>query len=555
MKELTAVSPVQRADFENVRIENAGRPMFHTMMDIPLRVTDLIRRAERLFSAQEVVSRLSANLIERTTYAALGEKVRRLGAGLTGARVRPGDRVATLMWNHATHVAAYYAIPTIGAVVHALNPRLSPDELAYIVSDAGDSALLIDEDLLPLWEEVEKRVKVPIVIVNGVGGERTGLDALLASAPMNWPDDLSGEHDPVSICYTSGTTGRAKGVVYSHRSIILHALAVSLPNQFCISGTDALLALTPMFHVNAWGIPFAAVMAGAKLLLTGRRISGRECLDFMIAEDATHAFGVPTFWSAVLSELEQHPHQWVLPAGIRFESGGASPPGGMRQRFDRFGVRLNSGWGMTETSPLGSYPWLKSEFLAATTGKKMALRSSNGLPLPFVEMRVVDERGEELPWDGIAKGELQVRGPWVARGYVGHPELLPAVTPDGWLKTGDISVIDPAGYMRLVDRFKDLIKSGGEWISSIQLEKSLEEHASVAEAAIIAVPDERWSERPLAIIVLRENCIATAEDLRAHLGARHPKWMVPDQVVFLPELPKTSLGKLDKASLRQRFVK
>lgn len=553
------------ASYERLRQQRAQIPVQRTMMQVPLRVTDVMRRAERLFAQQEVVSRLGPGRIVRQTYGRIADDARRLADALSQHGVRPGMRVATLMWNHGAHLAAYYAVPGIRAVLHPLNPRLSAEELAYIVADAGDAALIVDDDLLPLWHEVEKYVRLPLVIVHALGAEpndaarRSGYpllhEVLKAHEPMaQWPQGEFDENEPASICYTSGTTGRPKGVVYSHRSILLHALALSTPDALNISGLSTVFTLTPMFHVNAWSMPYTAVLFGARQVLAGPRPTPAEIADLMAGERVTVSLGVPTVWGDVLDTLEAHPGRWKFESGAMICSGGAAPPPEMFRRFDQLGLFLQTGWGMTEVSPMGSQTWLKSEVLTRSPEEILEVRAGNGLALPFVELRHVDDAGRPLPWDGEAMGELQARGPWVAEAYIGHPERIPATSPDGWLNTGDIVKFSGDGYMKLVDRKKDLVKSGGEWISTVTLENALCDHPAVLEAGVIAVPDPRWGERPLAVVVLRQGRSATADDIRSHLMQRFPKWMVPEQIEFTPALPKTAVGKLNKIALRRQFV-
>lgn len=548
-------------DYEQRRRRHAALELPCTMMNVPLRVTDAMRRAELLFPDQGIVSRLGPGEIERRSYADIGAEARQLAAGLRHLGIRPGMRVATLMWNHGRHLAAYYAVPAIGAVLHPLNPRLGLDDLAYIVADAGDTALLIDGDLLPLLEQLEAHVRIPHVVVNPRPGHeaRSGQhpwQAVLEAAPvpLDWPTDACDENTPVSICYTSGTTGRPKGVVYSHRSILLHGLACALPDAFGLSGRDTLLTLTPMFHVNGWSVPYSAVMLGARQVFTGPHARSTDVLDMIQGEGVTAAFGIPTFWSEVLRALDADPERWQLPAGLRVYAGGSPPPADMFRRFDAIGITLQTGWGMTETSPIAHQTWLRPDTDQLDPDALLRLRTSNGLPLPFIEQRHVDEDGHPLAWDDQQLGELQVRGPWVTRAYLGWPELRPATTDDGWLRTGDIVKIRADGYMRLVDRLKDLVKSGGEWISSVELENTLCDHPAVLEAAVIGVPDPTWSERPLALVALRDGQHATPESLRQHLQARLPRWMVPERLEIVNSLPRTPVGKLDKQALRRRYA-
>ena len=545
---------MSNTDYEALRATHASQPLAGTMMNRPLRVTDLLARAEKLFPERGIVSRLSPGRIERSNYSRIGELARRLGAGLTALGIKPGDRVATLMWNHAVHLACYYAAPAIDAILHPLNPRLSPEEVAYIVADAGDHVVLVDAELLPFWAEVERHVHVPLVYVNGAARDRANLEELFQCTPLpNWPETPVDEHGPVSVCYTSGTTGRSKGVVYSHRSIILHGLGVSLPDILGLSSNDTIFTLTPMFHVNGWGMPYTITLLGARHILPGPHISPIEILDMMQAEQVNVAFGIPTIWTAVLHELDTHPGRWQLHHGLRLFSGGAAPPANMFRRFDHHGIRLQAGWGMTECSPVATQAWLTRELLEQDESRQLEARTTGGLPLPLIDMRIADEQGQELPWDNRTKGELQVRGPWIARAYIGHPDPISACTQDGWLKTGDIAIVRPDGYLRLVDRLKDLVKSGGEWISSIDMENALMSHPDIYEAAVIAIPDEHWGERPLAVVTLKTDREPDVETIREFLMRIYPRWMVPDQIKFVTELPKTSVGKLNKRALREQY--
>lgn len=553
-------------DYEALRQARATQPIQPTMMQVPLRITDVMRRAGRFFPEQEIVSRYGPNRVLRQSYSEVGEQARRLASALLTRGVQPGMRVATLMWNHATHLAAYYAVPGVHAVLHTLNPRLSAQEIAYIVSDAGDMAILVDDDLLPLWREVERFVQLPVVIVHALDAAPSELavqcgypllaDVLAASPPIpDWHEDAIDENTPVSICYTSGTTGRPKGVVYSHRSVLLHALALATPDALSVSGRDSIMTLTPMFHVNAWSMPYTALLLGAKLVLTGPRPTPQDLADLMQDEKVTASLGVPTVWNDFLNCVEHHPGRWAFQAGARIYSGGAAPSPQMFRRFDKLGLYLQTGWGMTECSPMGSQTWIKTYLEAQLNDEeRIALRTGNGIALPFVEMRHVDDDGRVQPWDGQAIGELQVRGPWVTQAYIGHPEPISATSSDGWLKTGDIVQFEANGYMRLVDRKKDLVKSGGEWISSTEMENALQDHPSVAAAAVIAVPDERWGERPLAIVSLKPGHEASEAAIKAHLLGRFPKWMVPEQIQMLDQLPVTGVGKLNKVELRRRFA-
>ncbi len=552
-------------DYEGLRRQHAAQPLPRTMMQRPLSVVDVIRRAEQVFADVEVISRHAADHVHRSTYGEVGLQGRRLAALLQQWNVGPGARVATLMWNHAAHLAAYYAVPAVGAVLHPLNPRLSAQEMAWVVADAGDDVLLVDDDLLPLWQEVARHVTLRRVLVHPLGAQpnaaarSAGLplwhDSLAATAPLpQWPADPVDEDAPVSVCYTSGTTGRPKGVVYSHRSILLHGLAVATVDAMRISGRDTLLTLTPMFHVNAWSMPYTAPMLGARQVLPGPRASAAEIATLMQDEKVTAALGVPTIWGDVLQAIEARPEGWRFEPGMRIYSGGAAPTPDMFRRFDRLGMVLQTGWGMTETSPIASQTWLRPSLDTGDAEARLQARLTNGLALPFVDMRHVDEAGREQPRDGRSTGELQVRGPWITASYIGWPQALPATSDDGWLRTGDIVSLAPDGTLRLVDRLKDLVKSGGEWISSIDMERALCEHPAIDEACVIAVPDPRWGERPLALLVARPGPEPTAADVQAFLRERFPRWMVPDSISFVTALARTATGKLNKVHLRQQYA-
>tara|TARA_R110000868_G_scaffold56546_4_gene174982 strand:+ start:11080 stop:12747 length:1668 start_codon:yes stop_codon:yes gene_type:complete len=542
--------------YETVRAERAAQALSATMMNIPLSVMDFIGRAETYFADHEIVVRQGRGAVRRLNWGKLAQDVRALATALTSLGVKHGDRVASLMWNNEQHLALFYAVPAIGAVLHTLNPRLSADELAYIMSDAGDNALFVDEDLLPLWNDVAERLTLPLVIVNGAAKAGEGRHAfadLLLHAPLTNVFRNTDENAPLSICYTSGTTGRPKGVVYSHRSTVLHTLAVNQPDALALSCRDCILPLAPMFHVNAWGTPYIAAMVGAKMVLAGAHITPEEILDLMEREGVTHALGVPTIWAGVLDMLERFPGRWTLRAGIRFEVGGSAAPADMFRRCDRLGIALKHGWGMTECSPIGAQVPLSPRYDKASDDERLTLRASNGIAQPLVGARIVDDAGQALEHDGMARGELQVRGPFITDHYIGVPAPIPACTSDGWLKTGDVATINAEGYIKIVDRLKDLIKSGGEWISSIDMEGALMSHPDIAEAAVIGVPDPKWAERPLAIIVFKSARRCEIEDIKSFLTSRYPRWMVPEHYVVIDEIPKTATGKFNKRLLRETY--
>ena len=527
------------------------------MQQPQLLLTSLLERAGRVFPKAEIISQRPDDSNDRYTYEHFYRRARALAAALQQCGLRPGDRVATLMWNHSRHLEAYFAVPVVGGVLHTLNLRLHPDELAYIVNHAGDRFLIVDDVLLPVFERIRDRVNLQRVIVAPFSGLPVpagyeDYEALLQSSDGDPVYADLDETDPAGMCYTSGTTGKPKGVVYTHRSIALHSLAISLPDAFAITRHDTVLPAMSMFHANAWGFPHAAVMNGSNLVLPGPNVQPDRILDLMSRHRVTLTGAVPTVWLGAIEALERQPDRWPLAKDVRIVMGGSAVPETLFRRFDRVGVRVIQLWGMTETAPMATVSTLKPHMGAWTDDAKYDVRARQGVPAPFVEIRSVNDRGE-APWDGTTSGELEVRGPWVATEYYRMPEEHVRWTDDGWLRTGDVATIDADGYIRIVDRAKDLIKSGGEWISSVDVENALVAHPAVAEAAVISVPHPKWQERPLAVVVLKPDQAAGADELRAFLESRFAKWQVPDHVVFVPELPHTSTGKLLKSELRTRF--
>jgi fatty-acyl-CoA synthase len=527
-----------------------------TMMPFPLTITPLLRRAEQLFSNVEIVSARPDNSIHRSTYGEMCRRARCLAGVLQQIGIERGDRVATLMWNHYGHLEAYLAVPSIGAVLHTLNLRLHPDELAYIVNHAQDRCLIVDDVLLPLYKQIEHKVKIEQVIVVPFGScGATAYDDYeqLLDRNTRVPEfpELD-EEDAASMCYTSGTTGQPKGVAYSHRSLILHSYSISLPDNFCISRSDCMLPAMSMFHANAWGLPYAAVMNGTKLVLPGPNLQAERLLDLLSAEQVTITGAVPTVWLPVIAALEKEPEHWKLASGMRIIVAGSAAPESLFRRFDRFGVKVIQPWGMTETTPIATVCTLKPHMEHWPEDRKYEVRAKQGLSSPFVEVRVLSDTGE-VSWDGQTPGELEVRGPFIAASYYNFPEANDRWSKDGWLRTGDVVTIDSEGYVKIADRTKDLIKSGGEWISSVDMENALVAHPCVREAAVIAVPHPKWQERPLALVVVAEGKEVTPDELRAFLSSKVAKWQIPDDFVFVPELPHTSTGKLLKSELRRRY--
>jgi acyl-CoA synthetase (AMP-forming)/AMP-acid ligase II len=410
-----------------------------------------------------------------------------------------------------------------------------------------------------LLDGFRARVKFERVIVNRTNASSAAAPALesyesfLSSAPAGFASPSLDEREAAAMCYTSGTTGRPKGVLYSHRAIVLHSFGVALPDTFGYSQRDTVFLITPMFHANAWGIPYAAAMIGTKLVLPGSRFEAASLLDLMVSERVTAACAVPTVWISILSELEKSPDRWKIPHPVRGIAGGSAPPESLLRGLARHGMNLRHSWGMTETTPMASTCYIKSSLENASEAETFRRKAKQGLPAPFVELRVAGPSGP-APWDGATAGELEARGPWVAASYYNAPEERWRWTDDGWFRTGDVACIDSEGYVKLVDRSKDLIKSGGEWISSVDLETVLMDHPAVREAAVIAVPHPKWLERPLAVIVLKEGAEARAEDLREFLSSRFAKWQLPDDFVFVAEIPRTSVGKFKKTRLREQFA-
>lgn len=530
--------------------------MKSTMMSCPLLVRSLLERAAKLFPTVEIVSVKPDGLCARSTMRDLHRRARRLSAALQHAGITPGDRVATIMWNQNEHLEAYFGVPAIGAVLHTLNFRLHPDDLAYIVRHAEDRFLIIDSTLLDVFEQLRTRVQFERVFVVDHGAHplpagTESYDAFLASttAGPTYPD--LAEDDAAAMCYTSGTTGVPKGVVYSHRSICLHALALSLPDQFRFSRHDTVMPIASMFHVNSWGFPFAAVMNGSRIVLAGRNLQPAALLDLIARERVTLICAVPSILQALLNAVDQHPGRWRFSDRLHIGVGGAAAPESMFRRFDKLGIELIQGWGLTETSPIATICTLKPPMRDWLADQRYVQRARQGIALPFTDVRVVSDEGE-APWDDETTGEVQVRGPWIASAYYGgqQPEKW---TADGWFQTGDVATIDPEGYVKITDRLKDLIKSGGEWISSVDLENALVAHESIREAAVIAVPHPKWQERPLAIVVPKNGAIDPAK-LRTFLELRFARWQVPDAFVSVKELPYTATGKILKTKLRQDFA-
>jgi len=538
--------------------------MIATMMDVPLSLNHLLDRAGTIFPGGQIVSRLPDKSLRRHSYAEYYRRTRALGSALQTLGLRRGERVATLCWNHHAHLEAYFGIPAAGGVMHTLNLRLSPDEIGWIAGNAEDRFLIVDDILLPLYRQFAHLHAFERVIVVPFSGAPVpeGLvdyEALLAGADADgFVYAAHAETDPVSMCYTSGTTGRAKGVVYSHRSTVLHTLVASLGDYAGLRSTDTVLPVTPMFHANCWGIPYAALMVGAKLVFPGPHLHPEDLLDLMQLEPPTLSLGVPTIWMSLIQLYErmltEQPGRWKLPQGMRSLVGGAAVPDVLIRAFARHGVWLLQAWGMTETSPVATFSYLRGELKDAGDEERYRRAAMAGVPVPLVELRIRTEEGRDAPWDGKTMGEVQVRGPYITGSYHEVPVAEDKFTADGWLRTGDVATLDEMAFLRITDRTKDLIKSGGEWISSVDLENALMAHPAVAEAAVIAIPDEKWSERPLACVVVKPGQVADAQTLNAHLLAHgFAKWQLPDRYETIAAVPRTSTGKFWKLKLREQY--
>jgi fatty-acyl-CoA synthase len=527
------------------------------MSSYPLTLPHLFHRAERIFPSKRMTT-LTAVGSEHTTYGEWAARTRRLAGALDALGISGDGRVATFAWNTARHLELYFAAPCTGRVLHTLNIRLFADQLAYVVDHAEDEVVFVDRSLVQtLWPLVDGFATVRYVVVmdDGAGdvpedGRIVDYEELLGSAE---PAELrvDDEQRAAAMCYTSGTTGHPKGVVYSHRSMVLHSLGAMLADTIAVSERDVVLPVVPMFHANAWGLAHAAVMAGSGLAFPGPQMTPAAIAQLIEDEKVTVAAGVPTIWIGALDELAQRDTSSLR----AIVCGGSAVPRALSEAYrERIGMPILHAWGMTETSPIGSVCHIRSTDLDRPESELADLRSAQGLIAPMLTARIVTPDGsEELPWDGEARGELQVAGPWVAAGYY-RDDSGDAFTEDGWLRTGDVATITPGGYIRLVDRTKDLVKSGGEWISSVELENEIMAHPGIREAAVIGVPDEQWGERPLACVVAEDGAAVDADELRSFLADRVAKWWIPERVEFIDEVPKTSVGKFSKKTLRERYA-
>jgi fatty-acyl-CoA synthase len=525
--------------------------MKSTMQATQLTISSLMMRGPKLFGGSEVVT-WQGERSRHSTYTEVYERAKRLANVLRSMGVEQGDRVGTLAWNNQEHMEAYLAIPSMGAVLHTLNLRLTPQQLVHIVNDAQDRVIIVDASLVPLLAAIRQHLPtVEHVIVAGEGdvsalGDHVRYeDAIAAASPdFAWPE--LDEWSAAAMCYTTGTTGDPKGIVYSHRAIYLHCFGVW--GAFRLDESERLLLIVPMFHVNAWGVPYVAWMLGCTLLLPDRFLQPQPLCDFIAAERPTFTGGVPTIYTGMLHHAQATGAD--LSSLTRAICGGSAVPRALIEAFkDKLGIELIQAWGMTETSPLGCIAFPPAGIDEA---EEMDWRAKTGRAVPGVDLRIVDDQGAELPWDGRSVGELEARGPWITGSYYGVE--APERFHDGWLRTGDVGHIDGRGYLQITDRSKDVIKSGGEWISSVEIENLLAGHPAVAEAAVVGVPDAKWEERPLATVVLKPGAEAGPDDLRSYLDGKVAKWWLPERWAFLDELPKTSVGKQDKKLLRQMYA-
>ncbi len=522
------------------------------MMDYPLTLQHFLQRAGLLFPNQEIVTRTTGG-VHRYRYRDYCARTHRLAHALRELGVAPGDRVATLCWNTHQHLELYFAVTCYGAVLHTLNLRLSCDDLTYIITHAEDRVIFVDRTLEPILDQIRDRIPCVrrIVVIGGEADEHEALVAAAPDQPYPWPP--LDENCAAGMCYTSGTTGHPKGVVYSHRALYLHSLAFSMADTFALSERDVLLQIVPMFHANGWGTPHAAIMVGAKIVMPGEHPQFRELAQLIEDERVTFAGGVPTIWIGLDAVLQQERFD-VSSMRLAISAGSAIPRAVIEKYEKAYGIEMRQLWGMTETAPVGTVSTLKRHLAERPEEECFDTRAKQGLPVVGLDLRAVDAEGRVIPWDGVTIGEVQVRGPWVTGGYYNDERSAPAFQ-DGWFRTGDVATIDAEGYVHLVDRAKDVIKSGGEWISSVDLENAIMGHPKVLEAAVVAVEHPEWQERPVALVVPKPQYLdrVTKEEILAHLAPRFAKWWLPDDVLFVDAIPKTSVGKFDKKVMRAQL--
>ena len=534
--------------------------MHGLMQDRPLALPHLFHRAERLFGHKTIVTATADGSQTTSTYADWAQRVRRLAGVLDELGLEPGAKVGSFAWNTQRHLELYFAVPCAGRILHTLNIRLFADQISYIVQDAGDEVIFVDRSVLPtLWPLADSipSVKYFVVMDDGADAEIPDdprirdYETLLAEAtPKQGDFEVADENDAAVLCYTSGTTGHPKGVLYSHRSTVLHALTAMTADAFAVSERDVLLPIVPRFHANSWGLPYAGVFAGSTLVFPGPGMAPAKLLALIEQHHVTFTAGVPTIWMGAVPLL----HRYDLSSLRMVVAGGSAVPPSLSESWrETIGLPITQAWGMTETSPIGTISFPRTQHAKLSETELQDLRATQGQPVPLVDIRITEPGTDDAaPWDGSSVGELQIAGPWIAGAYLGRPDDS-SFTRDGWLRTGDVATVTSDGYMKLVDRVKDLVKSGGEWISSVELENHIMSHPDVEEAAVIARPDAKWSERPVACVVVREGVTLTAEDIIEHLRTRVARWWLPDEVLFIPEIPKTSTGKFSKRRLRQQY--
>jgi fatty-acyl-CoA synthase len=531
--------------------------MLSTMQDFPLTITHIFRHGRSVFGESEVVT-FEGESCRRASFAQVAERADRLASALRRLGIREGDRVGTFAWNTQEHLEAYLAVPSMGAVLHTLNLRLFPEQLTYITNHAEDRVVLVDATLIPLLARVAgelKTVEQFVIMGEGdaspLGSNVLSYEELLAAEPGDpYPYPDIDERSAAAMCYTSGTTGNPKGVVYSHRSTVLHSMAAGSGTTFGLTERDRILPIVPMFHANAWGLPYAGWMAGSDFVMPARFLQGEPLCKLIMAERPTISGAVPTVWNDILAYADKNKDSVDLTSLRLVPCGGSAVPRALMEAFEeRHGVKIIQAWGMTETSPIAAVAMPPKQ---ATAEDDMNWRSKTGRVIAGVELRITADDGSVLPWDGEAVGEIEVRGPWITASY--YKDDDPEKFHEGWLRTGDVGTVEPNGFVQITDRAKDVIKSGGEWISSVELEGTLMAHPAVKEAAVVGVPDERWDERPLACVVLREGESASVEDLKGFLADRVAKWWLPERWTFIEEVPKTSVGKFDKKVLRAQYA-
>jgi fatty-acyl-CoA synthase len=529
-----------------------------TMMDVPLSIRLILEHAATNHPEREIVSR-DYGTLHRYTIAEFAQRVGRLANALKRLGVKPGDRVASFAWNSHRHLELYYAVPSIGAVLHTVNIRLFPEQVAYVLNHAGDGVVFFDSSLTAAIEKAAAADPKGRRTYVSMGGTMTtalkpayDYEKLLAaeSPEVEWP--AIDERQPAMVCYTSATTGDPKGVVYSHRSTVLHAYAAGQPDVFDLSSSDVLMPIVPMFHVNAWGLPFVGMLAGVKFVFPGDAMDPASLIDLMNRERVTFSGGVPTVWIGVREQLTK--------TGGRLETlqrmivGGMAVPESLMKWYDERGITIIHAFGMTETSPIATISRVKPALAGESPERRLAARLKQGTFVPGIRWRVIGQDGKPVPRDGKTSGELHYHGPWVTGSYHDNVEASKAaMTEDGWFRSGDIVTVDELGYVQVVDRVKDLVKSGGEWISSVDVENALMGHPAVKEAAVVGVPHDKWLERPVAVVVLRDGENPSEEDLRNYLGTRVAKWWIPDRVMFVDAIPRTGVGKFLKRELRDRY--